>query len=219
VSFASRQAWREDPVDDQLVKLTPRDDLAACAEVLARAFSVDPMYEALLGDAAARHTAIARMFRGVLTHAARYGEAWTTRRRWGVAAWMVPGQTEVTFWQMVRTGFALPRGMGGFPKEARRTFMTVFGELDRERRKLMQRPHWYLMAIGVRPDRQGHGVGSALLEAVLPRADAEGVGIYLETQTERNVAFYQRRGFEVLKKTYVPELGIPLWSMAREAAT
>jgi len=204
---------------DELLRLTPRDDLVAAAAVLADAFCDDPMYGALFDDAEVRRKAMIRMFTGVLTHTSRYGEVWTTRRRWGAAAWLVPGRTDITLWQMVRTGFTLARGMGGFPEELRRDYIALFQRLDRERRELMPDPHYYLMAIGVSPDRQGHGVGSALLEAVLPRADAEGVRTYLETQTERNVAFYARCGFEVLKEEVAPELGILLWSMARHASS
>jgi MFS family permease len=54
-----------------------------------------------------------------------------------------------------------------------------------------RKPHWYLWLLGVDPDRQGQGVGSALLAPILARADAEGLPCALETLTERNVWFYR----------------------------
>jgi ribosomal protein S18 acetylase RimI-like enzyme len=60
-----------------------------------------------------------------------------------------------------------------------------------------EEPHWYLPWIGVRPEAQGQGVGSALLARGLDRADAEGMPAYLEATSRRNAALYARHGFEV----------------------
>jgi ribosomal protein S18 acetylase RimI-like enzyme len=60
-----------------------------------------------------------------------------------------------------------------------------------------EEPHWYLPWIGVRPEAQGKGVGSALLARGLARADADGLPAYLEATSRRNAALYARYGFEV----------------------
>lgn len=204
-------------MEHTIVRLQPAQRDAAAA-VLARAFADDPIYVAVVTDRDLRIRSIDLMFRGVLTYVLRYGEAWTTDKLWGVACWLPPNGTEITFWRMLATGLALARGMRGFPLRARRAILRAFSRLDKEHAQLMPEPHWYLWAIGVDPDRQGHGVGGALLRPMLARADAANVPCYLETETEQNVAFYQRRGFEVLKHEVAPELGIPLWSMARPPA-
>lgn len=56
-------------------------------------------------------------------------------------------------------------------------------------------PHYYLRAIGVHPDHQGRGLGAALVRPMLERAADEGVGCYLTTTTEANVAWYEHLGF------------------------
>ncbi|MBU0596347.1 GNAT family N-acetyltransferase, partial [Candidatus Bipolaricaulota bacterium] len=76
--------------------------------------------------------------------------------------------------------------------------------------------HWYLMALGVAPGRQGRGIGARLLSPILRRASDEGLPCYLETQTERNVTFYGKLGFEVLLEEREPVGGLPLWFMARQ---
>jgi len=58
-------------------------------------------------------------------------------------------------------------------------------------------PYWYLEVVGVEPAAQGMGIGTRLLEPVLTVADEAGQLCYLETITERNVAWYRRLGFEV----------------------
>ncbi len=49
-----------------------------------------------------------------------------------------------------------------------------------------------------RPDHQRRGLGSLLVAPAIERADEDGLACYLETSDPRNVAFYQRFGFEVV---------------------
>jgi len=46
-------------------------------------------------------------------------------------------------------------------------------------------------------------------------AEREGVPCYLETETEGNVAFYQRRGFEVVHEAEIGDPAFRLWFMVR----
>jgi ribosomal protein S18 acetylase RimI-like enzyme len=80
----------------------------------------------------------------------------------------------------------------------------------------MLRPHWYLWALGVDPPYQGQGVGGQLLQPVLAEADAAGLPCYLETETERNVAFYRKHGFDVATAGPDPRQGVMVWTMVRE---
>ena len=50
-----------------------------------------------------------------------------------------------------------------------------------ERMQPVGRRFWYLGVLGVEPDRQGSGVGSALLTSGLCNCDQNKVGTYLET--------------------------------------
>jgi ribosomal protein S18 acetylase RimI-like enzyme len=64
--------------------------------------------------------------------------------------------------------------------------------------KQVEGPHWYLMTVGTRTASQGQGLGSQLVEMGTSRADAAGVPCYLETGTDSNIAFYRKRGFEII---------------------
>lgn len=57
--------------------------------------------------------------------------------------------------------------------------------------------HHYLVMIGVRPDRQGKGVGTALLNHLLNtvHTDPNSRGVALDTENEDNVNLYRRFGF------------------------
>ena len=94
--------------------------------------------------------------------------------------------------------------------------MNVMNYADAEHKRLMKTPHWYLWALGVEPNSLGLGVGGRLIQPVLARADAEGLPCYLETETEGNVVFYQKRGFDVLSAGEVPGHGVKIWTMVKK---
>lgn len=77
-------------------------------------------------------------------------------------------------------------------------------------------PFFYLMAIGVLPESQGKGYGGQLLKHLCERADRETKAIYLETQTERNVHWYEKFGFHVVKQVAISDW-LTLGEMVREA--
>lgn len=74
-------------------------------------------------------------------------------------------------------------------------------------------PHAHLVFLGVAPEAQGLGVGSAILKQTLAPLDAARTLAFLETTTERNVALYQRHGFEVTGEFELP--GLHMWAMVR----
>jgi ribosomal protein S18 acetylase RimI-like enzyme len=73
--------------------------------------------------------------------------------------------------------------------------------------------HYYLEYIAVDPKYQGKGFGSFILKHLINKADEQGVGCYLENANPRNLAFYQRFGFQVTIEKEI--IGIPSWFMWR----
>jgi ribosomal protein S18 acetylase RimI-like enzyme len=75
-------------------------------------------------------------------------------------------------------------------------------------------PHWYLGGIGVTADRQGRGLGSALLRVGLERCDRDGLPAYLEASNSRNRRLYERHGFEVIGEIQAADPP-SIWPMLR----
>lgn len=77
--------------------------------------------------------------------------------------------------------------------------------------------HWYLAVVGTDPAAQGKGLASTVLSPVLAECDRDGVGAYLESSKESNVAYYARLGFRVTTEHRLPR-GPSVWAMWREPA-
>ena len=136
----------------------------------------------------------------------------------GIAAWAKPGHAHPTLWKQIRTGFLLPRSVLLMSKISRERFIRVMKQVDGLHRQLMPQPHWYLWALGVDPPYQGQGVGGSLLVPALAQAEKARFPCYLETQTESNVAFYRKQGFELVHEAEFPEVGLQLWFMRKSVA-
>jgi ribosomal protein S18 acetylase RimI-like enzyme len=150
-------------------------------------------------------------FSRAITYGMRWGEVSCNDDASAAAVWFPPGQTDITPVRMLRVGMgALPfrAGINGMFR-----FMRALSATEKFH-KAVKGPHWYLMAIGTSPARQGTGLGSALLELGTSPADAAAIPCYLETATESNVAYYSKRGFEVTDQANV--LGFTLYGMVRQ---
>ncbi|MFC9101958.1 GNAT family N-acetyltransferase [Streptomyces rochei] len=76
--------------------------------------------------------------------------------------------------------------------------------------------HAYLWMIGVAPERQGEGLGTALIASVLDRCDRDGLPAYLEASSERSKGLYERLGFACTGRVlHLPD-GPRMWPMWRE---
>jgi GNAT superfamily N-acetyltransferase len=77
--------------------------------------------------------------------------------------------------------------------------------------------HHYLAMLAVRPDRQGLGLGSALLRAHHAGLDRDGVGAYLEAAGPRQRELYARAGYRDHGGPYgLPDGGPQLYPMWRD---
>jgi ribosomal protein S18 acetylase RimI-like enzyme len=166
-------------------------------------------------DPARRARALKLLNRVPLEYGLRYGHATESHAGGAVSVWSPPGRP-ISMVGMIRSGILrVPFGVGFGPFVL---FVGANGIMERIHKQHVPEPHWYLLVVGVDPELQGRGVGSALIREGLSRADAAACPCYLETSDERNVAFYERYGFRVLAKASLGTGGPPGWGMRREPA-
>jgi GNAT superfamily N-acetyltransferase len=195
------------------VRTASADDLAGLVDVLTAAFHDDPLMSWAFPDRAVRPVRLRGLWaflggEGYLPFGASTmvpGDSGAD----AAALWLAPGQElGDAFWEDRGHAFAT-----ALENDIER--VSLLGDLMHAHHP--REPHWYLLAIGVSPDRQGGRLGSALLAHTLSYADETGTPAYLEATSPRSRALYERVGFVATGELAPPD-GPPMWPMWREPA-
>ncbi|MET9548904.1 GNAT family N-acetyltransferase [Streptomyces sp. NPDC006627] len=191
------------------VRPATEEDVPTAVDTLARAFADYPFTRYVV--AADAHEERIRGFQELFfTRVGMvYGRVWVADAGRAVAVWTTPDQDP-------GPGFAEvgPR-IGELAGDRAPWFESAERALEAHR---PERPVWFLATVGVDPAAQGQGLGSAVLRPGLEAADRAGCPAFLETSSERNVAFYERLGFAVTAEVALPDDGPRTWCMLREPA-
>ncbi len=186
-------------------------DAEALGAMFARAFDDDPIWAWLCRSRMRRFTRLAAPF--FATEARQYlrkSSAWTVPGCAAGALWAPPGTWRTNVGDLARWAPSAARLFGV-------RLPVSLQALDAVDKLHPREPHWYLALLGTDPDRQGSGLGSAVLAPVLRRCDDEGIPAYLESSKEANVGFYERHGFAVTEVMHMGNgSGPPMWLMWRE---
>jgi GNAT superfamily N-acetyltransferase len=189
-------------------------DLDACANLLARAFQDDPGAIVFDPDPARRRERLPGFFRSFV--AAGLAEAGGLVVAGdpvaGIACWFGPDQHGPSEEAMDAHGFG--DVLESWGPDASRRILTMVDEIEVQHDRRIAGPHFRLDFFGVDPERQGTGIGSALIEHGHRIADDLGLPCYLETFTEANVRYYERRGYAVSGEYPVGD-GVPVYAMVR----
>jgi len=189
-------------------------DIPDLAGVLARAFATDPFAGFLTKPGKHAEERATAGWSGLLRYNSdRLSHTYTTADRAGVALWLPPGRLDPPLVDRLRMIPSVLRwsGLRRLP-----TIGRVLDTMERRHRALMPEPHFYLLALGVDPARQGRGVGSALMRPVLDQCDRDRIPAYLETARERNLPLYERHGFRVVEELALPGTSVHGWLMRRD---
>jgi ribosomal protein S18 acetylase RimI-like enzyme len=188
-------------------RLAPAERQCALSTVV-EAFATDPLLRWVWPEDE-RYAACAPSFFGLLLDLRLAGgEVWTTEDCRAVAMWDPPG------------GLYATPGEDPWPP-----LQATFTAAERARWSAFDGavavpagtpPYWYLGVLATAPGHQGTGLGSAVTAPVLAAADRAGQQAWLETMSERNLAFYDRLGFMVEREVDLPDGGPRCWLMRRD---
>jgi len=192
------------PVAGSELRKACASDVHRLKATLAEAFYGDPIFGWLMPDEESRLARLRRFFAIQLRHMAlTRGCVWTSSYLGGAALSMPPGK-----WRNPPRAVLAQSATFGLRQPRAARFVVAI-----ESRHLRE-PHYYFAEIGVRPDMQGSGLGSALMRPTLDRCDRESLPAYLEATSERSAVFYERLGFSVIRELSVGS-SPPLWLMLR----
>lgn len=180
---------------------------------MERAFASDPLFTWVFPSSETRPAALRRFMRVPVEYGVRYGRVTASHDAKAVCVWIPPGPG-LTIPRMIRCGFLGIPFRVGFGPFAR--FAGANGVMDKIHKRRVPESHWYLLLVGVDPELQNRGVGSALVKEGLLQADQSSCPCYLETSEKRNLAFYERHGFVVLEEATLGKGGPLAWAMRRE---
>ncbi|GAA0742198.1 GNAT family N-acetyltransferase [Dactylosporangium roseum] len=180
-------------------------DLGAVTGILAEAFLDGDLSGWLVPDRATRRTVYAGYFRIFAEFFLAHGLVETTGDLDAVALWWpvdqrldldIPGYDE-------RLATVCGPAVGRF----------VRLDLAMHNSHPTGRPHHYLAFLAVHPDRQGEGLGSALLRHRHAHLDELGVPAYLEATNPRNRGLYERHGYRPREPIHIPDgpSMYPMW--------
>lgn len=181
-------------------------DVHRLKTTLAEAFYDDPIFGWLMPDDQGRIARLSRFFAIQLRHVALpHGCTWTSGDLAGASLALPPGKWRTPPRAVLAHSSTF---FGRHQARAVRLLLAIEAKHLRE-------PHYYFADVGVRPQSQGKGLGSALMRPTLDRCDDEGVPAYLEASSERSRALYERLGFAVTRELRVSD-SPPLWLMVRK---
>jgi GNAT superfamily N-acetyltransferase len=179
--------------------------------LLARAFIDDPGTAIVEPDPARRLEANRTLFE--LDIRSTLGAVWACLEAGtlaGVAIWQPPDASQDA---LDERSLSHARAIVGSPTMER--WLAMLDEFERVRQVAIDEPHWFLALLGVDPAFQARGVGSTLMRIGHEAADMDGRPCFLETFTEPNVAYYERRGYAVTRSTTIAD-GVPIHAMMRQ---
>ena len=193
-----------------------KSEIGKAAFILADAFTEDPLFKALFGDTVKNSYKYSMVAEFMLRYCHKYGAVYASSEELeGIMAITQDQYTYMTLWQMIRSCTILPFFRIGIKSIS--TVARALGSVDVARKKHMKdRSFAYLQIIGVAAENQGKGDGGRLLKELIAMADEAKLPIYLGTETESNVRWYERFGFRTLEQMNLPVINLPLWAMIRE---
>ncbi|WP_309132969.1 GNAT family N-acetyltransferase [Brevibacterium sp.] len=182
----------------ETIRAATTADLAPVAGVLARAFAEYPWTRWALpeDDYARRLVGVQRLYLG---HALKHGIVLVDDQIHAVAAFLPPG---------------CPPPEEATQRQVAELHGSRMAALAQAQTPAAPAGAWTLETLGVDPDCQGQGLGSAVVAAGLALIDGRGEPVALETSDERNVRLYQRLGFDTHATTEI-QSGLVVWSMSR----
>jgi GNAT superfamily N-acetyltransferase len=189
------------------------DDSRRLARLFTAAFQSDPVFDWIARPGPKRAQGLEAFFFWLLqTRAIPFGEVWMNEEASVAAAWLPPNvpASPGGFAEQMKLLPLFVR-LCGFPRLLRGSAMA-----DAMEKHHPHAAHFYLAFIAVAPRLQGLGLGSAIMEATLKRADDIAMPAYLENSNPKNAKLYARSGF-IARRNIAPAGAPPLIAMWRPA--
>jgi ribosomal protein S18 acetylase RimI-like enzyme len=190
-----------------------KNELSLASASLRDAFTYDPLWNHIfLGpNKDLRMDAFLMMN---LLYASKYGKVYATSSDFeGVMAWIPCEKGKMTLPRLIFSGAMMMASR--LAKADIKKLEELAEAIDAHKHEMtLGKSYDHLILIGTQIKYQNQGYGKRLLEILIEKSDQEKRSIYLETESQESVKFYEKFGFEI-SKTLMFDQKIPLWLMMR----
>lgn len=183
-------------------------DIEKASRCLAAAFQEYPVFIYIISDSQKRKRKLNLVCKFLLNIGFFGGQLISESNQIKVvSAWYPPGSSNIPFKNIIRSGiFGLLFNLGlqSFIK-----LLRVKMKKNKVRKQILKnKKYFFLDIIGVNPLCQAKGIASAIIKSKITESDHLQVPIYLETSNSKNVTYYEKFGFSVLKAYKINELEV-----------
>lgn len=166
-----------------------KNDKPLVLDILNQSFVNEPSLGWMLSPS--RHKQkLALMLDYIFEETLSKGEIYITNDNMGTALWF-SHQKEKMSWAYIKRTVSLVCKIGVISTiRSLRVNSFTFGCFPKT-------DFFYLYMLGVKPQAQGKGLASVLMNPVLEIKKKEGLPVFLQTATPKNLDIYQNKGFEI----------------------
>jgi len=189
-----------------------REDKARIIEALCNAFQYDPQTQYILGEKGNKQRKLRRLMAYAFEFGLANGKVEISEERNAVAIWKMRNSKNMTVHLILESLlFLMTYGLKGLKRIS-----------DMEERIAKFYPEninfKYLWILGTDPMEQGKGYGSAILSQARGQYEHDSVPIYLETSSESNARYYQKKQFSLYHSFLLDsELGLTIYLLKHDS--
>jgi GNAT superfamily N-acetyltransferase len=168
-----------------------RKDKTRIIEILCQSFQNDPQINYILGSNGNKNKKLMRLMAYSFEFGLANGKVEISEDKNSVAIWKSSNSKKMTinlFYESILFFFTF--GWSGIKRISAMEKKIAAFYPDK---KIFN----YLWILGTNPNEQGKGYGTAILSKAINNFEQNKVPIYLETSTDSNLKYYQRKRFEL----------------------
>ena len=188
------------------------EEVQKAVDTLVQAFFDDPLVCYIFPESNFRRMFISWVYERWIRLLMKFNTVFVDEEVRGVAVCVPPRLfPHIPLQYQIKAGLlgVIPRlGIRNFWKPFR-----VYLDSQKRTRSEVTKPSWILDILGVQPEYQGKGVGSALVQHLINCAKHDNVPVYVITHKEQNIKFYEKNGFNLIKKEFSLPGGPPTCSL------
>ncbi|HKJ43061.1 MAG TPA: GNAT family N-acetyltransferase [Sunxiuqinia sp.] len=183
-------------------------DKSWIVELLTQAFLDNKSVNYVVKQDAKRHRRIANLMAYSFEICWNWGKVYISDDKKAAVLVLIPQHKKTNF-KAIKLDVQLVLNAVGIRKVTK-----VLSRESKIKKHHPEQPFFYLWFIGVAPEHQQQGIGSALLNEIIRESGRQNYPIYLETSTAENLPFYKKFNFSIY---HTMKFGFPLYFMRLES--